>query len=109
MPSVPTVHCWAVLPLQFASWMGVPFAVAAPATSRQIRRCSCSYRAPCGCLPPPRGVVDAYVVDDHVLRELGLPSGLPGQLPPTATFRMKKNGWSKTHWLLPVLAVVKVW
>src|SRR3954469_19428223 len=35
-----------------------------------------------------------------------LPSGLPGQYPPTATFRIMKNGWSYTHWLPLMLAGV---
>ena len=35
-----------------------------------------------------------------------LPSGEPGQLPPTATFMIMKNGWSKTQRLPPMSAGV---
>ena len=43
-------------------------------------------------------LVDAHVVDQHLLRERRwCRSATPGQLPPTAKLSRMKNGWSHTQ------------
>jgi len=42
-------------------------------------------------------LIDANVIHQHALRKHGARVRIPRQSPPTARFRIRKNGLSKTH------------